>query len=84
MIIESILNVLKYIILWFFDLIPAISISPNLVGSIDKLNELTSILFFFTSKPVGVALIATASFWIVVYPTFSFIKFIYTKIPGVS
>lgn len=84
MIIEQILNGLKNLILWFLDLIPEISLTPDLVGSIDKLNELTSILFFFTTKPVGVALILTATFWIVGYPTFSLIKFIYTKIPGVS
>ena len=81
MIFDLILETLHSVIIWFIDLFPTIEYtSPDISG----ITNAISIMYYFLTKPIAVALLTSTLFWLTAMPIASLIKFIYRKIPGVS
>lgn len=81
MIFDLLLETLHSVIIWFIDLFPEIEYtSPDISG----ITNAISIMYYFLTKPIAVALLTSTLFWLTAMPLASLIKFIYRKIPGVS
>lgn len=82
MIFDLFLSFIRTLLFGIVDLLPEF---PEVVAwDFTWLTDPVGVLMYVMSKPIFAYAVLSLAFWLVAFPLFSLVKFIYVKIPGVN